>query len=184
MDTLLGYSGLSIAFIIIIALHLYFIIYSKVKVITKVIIIPTVLWYSLILFNTPGKLMGWPVPDQLVPENSRILSKIIREPFGDDLGAIYLLTVNYSKVEKKSFIQLINLKHIFGYNEKYVPRLYELPYSRDLHRRLNESLKEAKNKGGLVRVGKRKMDKKIKSRWKKDNRLEIEVVDPKKLMPK
>ncbi len=107
MDILLGYSGMALAFVIIAAIHLYFIIYSKANIVVKAVVIPIVLWYSLVLFYTPSKLMGWPT-SQSIPKNSRVLSMMIREPLRGNPGAIYILTINYSDVEKLSLIRFNN----------------------------------------------------------------------------
>ncbi len=184
MDILSGYSGLAVAFIIVAALHLYFIIYSKAKVITKALIVPLVLWYSLVLFYTPEKLMGWPTSSSM-PDNSRVLSMMFREPFKNSPGSIYILAVGYTEVNKSNIGEALDPSHVFGYNERNTPRFYKLPYNRELHKRLKEGEKKAKKTGGFLKIGGRKKNK------NKDNtvggeqiEIEIDVVDPKQLMPK
>ena len=46
MDVLTAYVGLSVAFVIIASLFLYFIIGSKAPLLVKVIIIPIVIWFT------------------------------------------------------------------------------------------------------------------------------------------
>lgn len=182
MDILLGYNGLAVAFIIIAALHLYFIIYSKAKIVTKALIIPVVLWYSLTLFYIPGKLMGWPTSSP-IPDNSRVLSMMFREPFKGRPGSIYILAVSYVEVNESNISEVLNPKHVFGYSEKNVPRFYRLPYKRELHKRLQEGEKQAKKKGGFLRIGKGKKIRKNDS-WSTDEEIKIEIVNPKLSMPK
>lgn len=184
MDISLGYNGLAIAFIIIAALHLYVIVYSKVRVTIKALLIPMVLWYSLVLFYTPGKLMGWPTP-QPIPDNSRVLSIMFREPFKGRPGSIYILAVSHVEINKSNIEEVLNPKYIFGYSEKNVARFYRLPYERELHKRLKKGEKQAKEKGGFMRIDKGKKVKiKKKNNWVFEEELRIEIVDPKVLMPK
>jgi len=186
MDIFLGYSGLAVAFIILAAIHLYFIIYSDAKVIIKAVIIPAVLWYGLTLFYTPGNLMGWPT-SQPMPDNSRVLSMMIREPRGDRPGSIYILALGYvdlKKIKNKPDIdKLLEPKHIFYYTKDNIPRFYRLPYDRELHKKLKKGEKEAKKKGGFMKIKKGKRNDNI-NKWKDMDRFEVEVVDPRKLMPK
>lgn len=184
MDILLGYNGLAVAFIIIAALHLYFIIYSKARVITKALIVPLVLWYSLVLFYTPEKLMGWPTPSS-VPDNSRVLSMMFREPFKGSPGSIYILAIGYTGVNKSNIGEALDPGHVFGYSEKNVARLYRLPYNRVLHKRLKRGEKKAEESGGFLKIGGIKK-RKNKGTEGDGEQLEIEinVVDPKQLMPK
>lgn len=184
MDILLGYNGLATAFIIIAALHLYVIVYSKGGVVIKALLIPMVLWYGLVLFYTPGKLMGWPTP-QPIPDNSRVLSMMFREPFKGRPGSIYILVISRAGIGKSNIEEVLNPKYIFGYSEKNVPRLYRLPYKRELHKRLKDGEREAKKKGGFMSISKGKKVKiKKKNNWVFDPETIIEIVDPKTLMPK
>ena len=185
MDILLGYSGLLTAFIIIAAIHLYFIIESKAKVLTKALIIPIVLWFSLVLFYTPEKLMGWPTSQEM-PNNSMVMSMLIREPYGSSPGAIYILALHdrfSEKITKSSVKKYLNPKSVFGYTTKNIPRFYKLTYDRELHKDLKKGEKKVEQKGGYLRLKKGSLVKKNK-KFREDYQFYVEYEDPKKLMPK
>ena len=78
-------------------------------------------------------LSGWPTPDAL-PERFTLLAVVIDEPSNKSTGALYLCV---------NAIQ----------NGKPVaqPRAYKLPYAKDLHALLNESMKKARQ--GISQMG-------------------------------
>jgi len=116
MDILTAYAGLSIAFVIITSLFLYFIIGSKAPLLVKAVLIPIVIWFTLALYFTPEKLMGWPTPAE-PPDKSIILLPIIKEPAGDSKGFIDLLViVRYDKELHKAIVEARkNAKKIGGF---------------------------------------------------------------------
>ena len=148
MDVLTAYAGLSIAFVIIASLFLYFIIGSKARLLVKVILIPIVIWFTLALYFTPGKLMGWPATVE-PPDNSIILMPIIKEPRGDSKGFIDLLVI-VREESKKSLIEQLKPGNVFSYNDKNTERLYRLPYDRELHEALMEAQTKARRVGGFM----------------------------------
>ena len=90
MDVWSGHIGLSIAFVIISAIVLWFSIRTPGQIIIKAILIPVTIWYGLALYYSVPNLMGWPV-SQSIPENSQVLAIRIKEPDPNlnDPGAIY-----------------------------------------------------------------------------------------------
>ena len=89
MEMWSGYIGLSIAFVIISAIVLWFSIRTPGKIIIKAMLIPTTIWYGLVLFYTVPNLMGWPI-SKPIPDDSQVLSFLIKEPNPkhNDPGAI------------------------------------------------------------------------------------------------
>ncbi len=148
MDVLIAYAGLSVAFVIIASLFLYFIIESKAPLFVKVIIIPIVIWFTLALYFTPGKLMGWPTHAE-PPDKSIILLPIIKEPAGDSKGFIDLLVI-VREESKKSLIEQLKPVNVFSYNNKNTERIYRLPYDRELHETLTKAQRKAKKIGGFM----------------------------------
>jgi len=181
MGIMSAYIGLIIAFIIIISFFLYFFIASNMPVAVKILIIPIIVWYSLVLFYTPDKLMGWPTW-QPIPNGSRIISMIIKEPFKDDLGSIYIWAIDYNISEKWS----INPKRVFRYNEKNTPRVYKIPYSKELHKKLIEARSSAKKNHGFMMWGIKKGKGKLKrgGNLNLSDDVEIRIIDPMKLLQK
>jgi hypothetical protein len=78
-------------------------------------------------------LLGLPSPDQL-PERFVLLAAVIEEPSKKTDGALYVW-----------------LNALEDGKPAAVPRAYRLPYSKDLHALLNESMKKAHN--GTTQAG-------------------------------
>ena len=85
-----GYTGLTIAFVLISAIVLWFSIRTPGQIIIKAMLIPVTVWYGLVLYYSVPNLMGWPI-SQSIPDNSQVLDIRIKEPDPkhNDPGAIY-----------------------------------------------------------------------------------------------
>jgi len=165
MEVMSAYLGLSIAYIIIVSILLYFLIKIDTHVILKSLIIAVVLWYGLILFYTPPKLMGWPTIQEL-PYGSEvmILSFLVREPIQEDKGGIYFWIIKKDEnIPYESIVDQLNPKNIFDYDEKSSPRSYKIPYTKELHKELMEKKKRADRTGGYMMLNREK-SKKSKSK--------------------
>jgi hypothetical protein len=122
-----GYIGLSIAFVIISAIVLWFSIRTPGQIIIKAMLIPATVWYGLVLYYSVPNLMGWPI-SQSIPDNSQVLAIRIKEPDPkhNDAGAIYFW-VNIkpgSKSPEQTVKALLNPKNVFSYTSKTQPRAY------------------------------------------------------------
>ena len=78
-------------------------------------------------------LSGWPTPDAL-PERFTLLAVVIEEPSAKTAGALYLWV---NAIEKGKPVPQ--------------PRAHKLPYTKDLHALLNESMK--KSRQGVSQMG-------------------------------
>lgn len=78
-------------------------------------------------------LSGWPTVDAL-PERFTLLAVVIEEPSAKSEGALYLWT---NAIENGKPVR--------------EPRAHKLPYTKDLHAVLNESMK--KNRQGVTQIG-------------------------------
>jgi len=134
MSIWFGYSGLTIAFLIISTIMLWVIIQTKGKILAKAIIIPLVVWYSLVLFNAGPNLMGWPAP-RVMPIGSEILTFMIKEPQGSYKGGMYFWVIPQ---EEKHWIDKISPDYFMPGE----PKSYKIPYDRDLHKRLLDAQKK------------------------------------------
>ena len=151
MDMWSGYIGLSIAFVIISAIVLWFSIRTPGQIIIKAILIPATVWYSLVLYYSVPNLMGWPI-SQSIPDNSQVLAIRIKEPnpTHNDPGAIYFWVdiKPGSKSPKQTLQAQLNPKSVFSYNSKTQPRAYQMPYSRELHKAIVEAQRKAEGVPG------------------------------------
>lgn len=78
-------------------------------------------------------LAGWPTPDAL-PERFALLAVVVEEPGAKTAGALYLW-----------------VNAIEGGKPVPQPRAFRLPYTKDLHALLNESMKKARQ--GVSQMG-------------------------------
>lgn len=188
-----GYLGLTTAYILIASMLLWLFINSKTHLALKIIAIPLVLWYGLVLYYTPGNLMGWPktiASVQDLPGDAFVVSVSIKEPSkkNSDPGGIFITLVELSKEDKVSFS--LDPKAAFTYDGSGKPRTYEVPYSKQLHRQIIEMQKAQKGSpGSRIKTNKKGKNKK----GKKDGTVgdetsmakeKFRIINPIELMPK
>ena len=181
MGIISAYIGLSVAFIIIVSILIYFVINSNSNVTIKAGIIAVVVWYSLVLFYTPPKLMGWPTYQGL-PDDSAIVFALVKEPMGKDKGGMYFLLM-MDENDKLLFEQL-NPKNIFNYNEKNTPRLYIIPYDRELHKELLKKQKKARKVRGRLRLKRKGKKKGFGGKQRDKDQFKIKLINPMDLISK
>ena len=185
-----GSTGLATAFVILSALFLWFLIKSKIKLSIRFIIIPVVVWYGLVLYHTPSKLMGFPLTVnsiEEIPNYSVVLYVKVVEPDYKSSGYIYFYVVHpYNKYKKdKNIIQVLNPKKIFGFDDRNVPISYKLDYDKFLHKDLEKQREKMKAmRGSVMRIvhGKGKMKDGQGRDENPDS--EFEVLNPHKILPK
>ena len=188
MEMWSGYIGLSIAFVIISAIVLWFSIRTPGKVIIKAMLIPATIWYGLVLYYTVPNLMGWPI-SKPIPDNSQVLSFLIKEPNPkhNDPGAIYLW-VNIdpsSKTPQQKLGSLFNPKTVFSYTGRTQPRAYQLPYSRKMHKAIVEAQTKAQTMpGSQIRTKKGKAQIGTNSNGESRAEMELVILNPINLFPK
>jgi hypothetical protein len=188
MDMWSGYIGLSIAFVIISSIVLWFSIRTPGQIIIKAMLIPATVWYGLVLYYSVPNLMGWPI-SQTIPDNSHVLAIRIKEPdpTQNDPGAIYFW-VNIKPDSKKPEPTLkaqLNPKSVFSYNSKTQPRAYQLPYSRKLHKAIVEAQRKAEGvPGAQLKAKKGKPKRGNTGNDESKAPLELEIINPVKSFPK
>ena len=177
-----GHIGLSIAFVIISAIVLWFSIRTPGQVIVKAILIPVTIWYGLALYYSVPNLMGWPV-SQSIPENSQVLAIRIKEPDPklNDPGAIYFW-VNIepgSTRPEHTLAAMISPKSVFKYDSKTQPRAYQLPYSREMHKEIVEAQRKAQNiRGAQIRTQKGQPAQGSGANDGSKAKLELKIINP------
>jgi hypothetical protein len=186
-----GYIGLSIAFVIISAIVLWFSIRTPGQIIIKALLIPATVWYGLVLYYSVPNLMGWPI-SQSIPDDSQVLSIRIKEPDPqqNDPGAIYFWAniKPDSKSPEQTVKALFDPKSMFSYNSKTQPRAYQLPYSRELHKAIVEAQRKAQGvPGAQLRTKKAKKGKSKRGdtgNHASKAKLELKIINPVKSLPK
>lgn len=106
----------------------------------KAIAVGTALPLFLMTFIALEGLMGWP-SDADLPEDFQLHAAVIEEPMSgqDQSGAIYLWLTSKADM----------LNDIVVPEADALPRAFALPYSRDLHNRV-DAMKEALQNGKMV----------------------------------
>ena len=183
-----GYIGLTIAFVIISAIVLWFSIRTPGQIIIKALLIPITVWYGLVLYYSVPNLMGWPI-SQSIPDNSQVLDIRIKEPDPkhNDPGAIYFwVNINPdSKNSQQTLAAKLHPKNMFSYNGKSQPRAYQLPYSRKLHKAIVEAQRKAQGVPGAQLKTKNGKSKKGNTGHEESRApLELKIINPVKTLPK
>lgn len=188
MDMWSGYIGLSIAFVIISAIVLWFSIRTPGQIIIKALLIPATVWYGLVLYYTVPNLMGWPI-SQTVPDNRQILAIRIMEPDPkhNDPGAIYFwVAVKPSSESPESSLKAqLNPKSVFNHHHKSQPRAYQMPYSRQMHKAIVEAQRKAQGMpGAQLRTKKSSSKRGLAGNHESKSELELEIINPVRSIPK
>lgn len=116
---------------------------SSIKWYLKVACISAFCLFTVIFWTTLHTFLGWPALKSDMPEKVLIHWVIIKEPNKQTFskGNIYVLleSIQYDK------------KPFFGYKSSSLePRLFGLPYSRDLHEKMEKEVMGKLQRGQLV----------------------------------
>ena len=151
--------GISIAFIILIVVMLWFVIGGKGKWWMKVPVIGFGLYISITMWFAMIGLLGWPTPSEL-PEKFRLHWVVIEEPDKNDpnSGGIYVWAEDITgkgsqKKEDPTWVDQYVKPYVLplhGYSDDNGPRVYKLPYSRELHEQ-SMGIRGFLMKGGVYR---------------------------------
>lgn len=98
----------------------------------KALTVVVALWFSTFLWGSLGTIKGWPTTES-VPDKYELKWVVIKEPnkITNDPGAIFLWMIDLHAKSK----------------EAGVPRVHEVPYSKELHQQANKAMGKI-GKGG------------------------------------
>lgn len=143
----------SLVYICVASLLLWFIIYARGHVITKCVSAGLAVWFGVAIYYLAPNLAGWPVNGE-IPDGSVVLSLRVVEPTPENSGWIYFWC-NTQPDLKQDVANLLNPKTVFNYTGANEPRAYKRPYDRDLHKRILEAQKkQKKTRGGFMIIEK------------------------------
>lgn len=154
--------GIPLAFIIIATLTLWVVLGCKGYWWLKLVMVSLSIFFSISLWNSLVSLQGWPTSETM-PEKFEVKWLDVKEPnkkTGEE-GYIYVWAINLepnrpSPVADDAATPPLGVQlHAKEYSGE--PRLYKLPYSREMHKQA-EGIKEMIGKGGrfygrLVQAG-------------------------------
>jgi uncharacterized membrane protein YgcG len=119
------------------ALAFWLLVESKLSWIFKIISISLFCVGTIVFYLSLSSFLGWAAMDKDLPEKVSIHWVVVKEPskIVVDKGRIYLLVESFrTKYESK-------LLNMFGYKaRKDEPRLFSIPYSRQLHESLEKDV--------------------------------------------
>jgi|GEM_PF-1178190 hypothetical protein len=149
--------GISIAFIIMIVIMLWFIIGGKGQWWMKVPLIGFGVYISVVIWFAMNGLLGWATPSQL-PDKFRVHWIVVEEPDDEENnGGIYVWADDISKKKEE---EIKELSWADKYMKPYVlplhnmtdngPRVYKIPYNRELHKQ-SRDIQKFLMEGGVYR---------------------------------
>lgn len=141
--------AISLLLLSLFALSFWILKESKVKLVVKLTLITTFFTFCTLLGFSLQSFMGWSANDNMIPKVVAIRHVVIKEPnkqLGLE-GSIHLLIEHPPTRYDAWWLQLFAYK-----TSKSEPRLFRLPYSRELHEVMqNEVI--PKNMRGQIVVG-------------------------------
>ena len=142
---------LTVAFILLSAIILWFVIGAKGQWSLKAACIAFTLYFSLSLAQSLPKMMGWPSTEK-IPNQFEIHWGLVEEPnkITGEKGHIYLWLTGQNEDSSPSWLMSF---HEAGEDS---PRVYSIPYSRDNHEKIDQAVQQIKagnRVGGGVNEG-------------------------------
>ena len=134
--------GIPLAYVIVTALVLWAVIASRGNWAAKALAICCSLLFGILLWFSLTDLQGWPV-EAPMPERFEVKWIVVEEPdkkAGSE-GAVYTWAVSLAGDDRPPF-------RLTGGGSGREPRIYRLPYSRELH-------EQSEMIGGQLRAGRR-----------------------------
>jgi hypothetical protein len=120
---------------------------SKVSWLFKIPAITIFCAFTIVFFLSIASFLGWSALEKDLPEKVSIHWVVIKEPsiFTHTKGRIYLLLESHRSPTENRFLNM------FGYaSQKNEPRLFSVPYSRQLHEELEKSVIPRLKAGQIV----------------------------------
>jgi hypothetical protein len=106
----------------------------------------TTIWWAIAMYFIPSHFAGFPKQVDILPHNAWVLSYKIVEPLGNNQGGMYFWVIE--KYENDLKVHRYNPMMAFRVINSKEPRAYKLPYSRKMHKQLEQAQKNAGQRGG------------------------------------
>lgn len=130
------------------AFLLWFIIGSKGNWIFKAFMIFVYLYFALLVWSSIYSYLGWPSKDPFPPKYIVHWAQV-EEPDPNSEGAIYIWL---SELDSND-----NFKLLKYYNKKNEPRIYQIQYTKPLHKSVQKMIEDIK-KGSIYIGGEQKKE--------------------------
>jgi hypothetical protein len=182
---LTGHIGVAIGFLIIVTLLLWFVIYSRGKIILKLSVIAISAFYAVALWGYLPKLEGYPTSNE-IPNGSILLAVKVEEPADGKPGAFYLW-INPNPNYKAKAMSLFTPGFALAYTGSDAPRSHKLPYDKELHKKLLERQKRMQQHGGFMVIekgGAKKGPPKPGKGKKTEDKIRFKIINPVEVLTK
>lgn len=139
--------GISITFVVISAMCLWYIILGKGYWWLKALMVSVVLYFSFGLWYSVSSLSGWPT-EQVLPEKFMMHWALVKEPSKlstADTGSILMWATSMEEEE-----QTDNRLFPFKIKKRKEPRVYKLPYSEQMHQKLAKAMQQLAQGKGVI----------------------------------
>jgi hypothetical protein len=178
--------GVSIGYLIVVFLLCWFVVLSRGRVAWKILAITFSVFYAVALYMYLPKIEGYPTGNE-IPEGSILISVKVEEPTVESDGAFYLWCNPKPNLRKKA-LSLFTPGGFLAYTGHAKPRVYMMPYDRELHKKLLEQQKKAQKVGGFLVVNKKRGGKKGKQRLGEgrdtQEKIKFKVINPVEVLTK
>ena len=127
---------------------------SKIKWYIKTTFISLFCVCTILFWFSMHSYLGWPANAEDMPNKVSIHWVVIKEPnkLTKFDGQIYLLLESSEEVKRNAIVKFFSFKSDAQVNAAVEPRLFGLPYSRELHEKLEKEVMP-KLKGGQIVKG-------------------------------
>ena len=151
-----GWLGIVVTYVILVSISIFLITSPKIKLIIKICLIPTIIWFSVALYYGANSLKGHPI-DGEPPYGSFVVGvHVVEKGYRDVDAAIFLTVVSPEKAVLETFAHPVDPTQVYIYFKDGEPILYKLPYDREMHRQLREAMELSASSGGQMIYGKKR----------------------------
>lgn len=135
--------GLSLSFLILAGFVAWMLVYAKIgSDLIKGILLLAILWYGMVVYFTPDKMMGWPrsvTGYHDLPETGVVLAwKIVSPRRNSGEQGIYLWMVPKEYEKTSGWLDLLP-QRIFSLRPEDTPRSYRIPYTEERYDQISEA---------------------------------------------
>jgi len=175
-----AYISLIVSFSLLAILSLWFIIGSRGHIMLKMVAVPLVLWYGLVVFYAMPTLRGWPT-DEIPPSDAWLISFVVDEPNAEDAGGIYIWCNLRPPTDPMSIFQMM-IRPFPTIESK--PRAYRIPYTKEMHKKIVKAHNQQQQQQGSRIVLQTDKEMPKGEGRVEDDQLKFKIINPMELLPK
>lgn len=141
-----GYLVIAASFLIVAVLLLILVLKPRLSRVTLTVLIPFCIWWSSALYFVPGQFRGFPKP---IDSTDELPTGIVQDVLIQEDRGIYFTVLPSGEAEWK--VNVLSFQHLANVQRASEPRIFVVPYSSELHRKLLQAQQEqGGTPGGLM----------------------------------